>query len=50
MMGALEARAVLASPNLGVQGPDVEKHTGLLEGQGPLLGWDPRQRVIPVAG
>lgn len=46
--GALGAGAVLARPDLGVQGPDVEEHAALLEGQGPLLGRDPRERVIPA--
>lgn len=46
--GALGAGAVLASPDLGVEGSNVEKHTGLLEGQGPLLGRDPRERVVPA--
>lgn len=41
--GALRAGAVLAGTHLGVEGADVEKHTALLEGQGPLLGWNPGQ-------
>ena len=45
---ALGAGSVLASPDLGVQGADVEQHAALLEGQGALLGWEPRQRVIPA--
>lgn len=45
---ALRAGAVLASPDLGVQGADVEQHAALLEGQGPLLGWKPCQRVVPA--
>lgn len=45
--GAPGAAAVLACPDLGVEGTHVEQHAALLKGQCPLLGWEPRKRVVP---
>lgn len=51
--GLVEPRqgcTVLPCSDLGVQGSDVEKHAALLKGQRPLVGWDPRQGVVPGEG
>lgn len=47
--GALGAGAILPCSDLRVECPNVKQYTALLEGQGPLLCRDPRERVVPVA-
>ena len=51
--GLVEPRqgcTVLPRSDLGVRGSDVEEHAALLKGQCPLVGWDPRQGIIPGEG
>lgn len=50
LVEAGQGGAVLPRSDLGVQCSEVEEDTALLEGQSPLVGWDPRQRVIPGEG
>lgn len=50
LVEAGQGGAVLPRSDLGVQRSEVEEDTSLLEGQSPLVGWDPCQGVVPGEG
>lgn len=50
LVEAGQGGAVLPCSDLGVQCSEVEEDTSLLEGQSPLVGWDPCQGVVPGEG
>lgn len=50
LVEAGQGGAVLPRSDLRVQRSEVEEDASLLEGQSPLVGWDPRQGVVPGEG